>query len=170
MEGRSGCRAQLWDLLLPGISTVSPNDFLQTLHLLLCVHACMLSHFSHVWLCNPVGSSPPGSSVHGILQARILKWVTMPFSSGSFWPRDQTHVSCVSCIGRWIFYHWCHLRGWWPDMKREDPISNCSLKSESESRSVMSDSLQPHGLYRPGNSPGQNTGAGSFSLLQGYPP
>ena len=39
--------------------------------------------------------------------------------------------------------------------------------SESESRSVVSDSLQPHGLYSPWNSPGQNTGVGSLSLLQG---
>ena len=43
-------------------------------------------------------------------------------------------------------------------------------KCESESRSVMSDSLQPHGLYDPWNSPGQNTGVGSLSLLQGIFP
>ena len=44
-------------------------------------------------------------------------------------------------------------------------------KSESESHSVVSDSLPPHGLYRPWNSPGQNTGVGSLSLLQGiFPP
>ena len=43
--------------------------------------ACVLSHFSHVWLC-----SPPGSSVHGILQARILEWVAMSCSRGSSWP------------------------------------------------------------------------------------
>ena len=38
--------------------------------------------------------SPPGSSVHGILQARILQWEAIPFSRGSSWPRDQIHVSC----------------------------------------------------------------------------
>ena len=37
--------------------------------------------------------SPPGSSAHGILQARILEWVAIPFSRGSFLPRDQTQVS-----------------------------------------------------------------------------
>ena len=37
--------------------------------------------------------SPPGSSVHGIFQARILEWVTMPFFRGSSWPRDWTHFS-----------------------------------------------------------------------------
>ena len=48
----------------------------------------------------------PGSSVHGILQARILKWVAIASSQGSSWPRDQTHISCGSCIGRRILYHW----------------------------------------------------------------
>ena len=38
----------------------------------------------------------PGSSVHGILQARILEWVAIPFSRGSFWPRNRTQVSCVT--------------------------------------------------------------------------
>ena len=43
-------------------------------------------------LCDPMDCSPPGSSVHGILQARILEWITMPSSRGSSWPRDRTHV------------------------------------------------------------------------------
>ena len=47
--------------------------------------------------------SLPGSSVHGISQARILEWVAILFSRGSFWPRDQTRVSC---IGRRILYCW----------------------------------------------------------------
>ena len=47
--------------------------------------------------------SPPGSSVHGILWARILEWVGTSSSRGSSWPRDQTWVSC---IGRCILYHW----------------------------------------------------------------
>ena len=44
-------------------------------------------------LCDPVDCSPPGSSVHGILQARILEWVAISFSKGSSRPRDQTQVS-----------------------------------------------------------------------------
>ena len=44
-------------------------------------------------LCDPMDCSPPGSSVHGILQARTLEWVTMPFSRGSSPPRDWTLVS-----------------------------------------------------------------------------
>ena len=47
----------------------------------------------------------PGSSVHGILQARTLQWVAMPSSRGSSQPRDQTHISCVSCSGRQVLYH-----------------------------------------------------------------
>ena len=46
-------------------------------------------------LCDPMGSSLPGSLVHGILQARILKWVAISFSKGSSQPRDQTQVSCI---------------------------------------------------------------------------
>ena len=47
-------------------------------------------------LCNPVDCSPPGSSVHGILQARILEWVAIWFSKGSSWAKDWTWVSCVA--------------------------------------------------------------------------
>ena len=45
----------------------------------------------------------------GILQARILDWVAMPSSRGSSQPRDWTQVSYVSCTGRGVLYHWCHL-------------------------------------------------------------
>ena len=51
---------------------------------------------SHVWLCNPMDCSLPGSSVHGILQARILKWVGIPISRRSSQPRDQTQVSHIT--------------------------------------------------------------------------
>ena len=47
-------------------------------------------------LCDPLGCSPLGSSVHGILQARILEWVAMLSSRGSSLPRDQTWVSCIT--------------------------------------------------------------------------
>ena len=59
-------------------------------------HSC-----STLW--DPVDCSPSGSSVHGILQARILEWAALPSSRGSCRPRDQTHVSYVSCIGRQVF-------------------------------------------------------------------
>ena len=53
--------------------------------------------------------SLPGSSAHGILQERILEWVAISSSRGSFRPRDRTWISYVSCIGRQVPYHWCYL-------------------------------------------------------------
>ena len=47
-------------------------------------------------LWEPMDYSPPGSSVHGILQARIVEWVAIPFSRRSFWPRSWTWVSCIA--------------------------------------------------------------------------
>ena len=47
-------------------------------------------------LCDPMYYSPPGSPVHGILQARILEWVVIPFSRGFSQPRDLTQVSCIA--------------------------------------------------------------------------
>ena len=53
---------------------------------------------AQLWLalCDPMDCSPPGSCLHGILQARILEWVAIPFSRGSSWPRDRTQVSCIA--------------------------------------------------------------------------
>ena len=47
-------------------------------------------------LCESVDCSPPGSSVHGILQARVLEWVAISFSRGSSQPRDWIQVSCIA--------------------------------------------------------------------------
>ena len=79
--------------------------------------------FSCPTLWDPVGYSPPGSSVHGILQAGRLQLVAMTTFRRSSWPRDRTQVSCIR---RQILYH-LNLRG--------------SPKSESVSCSVMSNSL-----------------------------
>ena len=64
----------------------------------LCIfkYVCMLNHLELcLTLWDPMVCSPPGSSVHGILQARILEWVAIPSSRGSSWPRDQA-VSLTS--------------------------------------------------------------------------
>ena len=62
-----------------------------------CVCVCVMKVVqSCPTLCDPLDCSLPGSFVHGILQARILKWVAIPFSRGSTWPRDQTQVSCIA--------------------------------------------------------------------------
>ena len=47
-------------------------------------------------LCDPMDYNLPDSSVHGILQARVLEWVAMPFSRRSSQPRDHAHVSCIT--------------------------------------------------------------------------
>ena len=54
-------------------------------------------------LWDRVDCSLPGSSVHGIFQARILEWTAMPSSRGSSWPRDQTHIFCVPYISGRFF-------------------------------------------------------------------
>ena len=68
-----------------------------------CMHACMCVQ-SCLILWDSTDCSPPGSSVHGILLARVLEWVAVSYSRGSSWPRDQTWVSYVSCIGRQVLY------------------------------------------------------------------
>ena len=66
------------------------------------VRECVCT-LSCLTLCNPMDCSPPGSSVHGIFQERILEQVAIFFSRGSSWAKDQTRISCVSCTGRQIF-------------------------------------------------------------------
>ena len=62
--------------------------------LLHCVHPCVLSGVQ--LFCDPMDCSLSGSSVHGILQARILEWIAMPSSRGSSQPKDQTQVSWIA--------------------------------------------------------------------------
>ena len=66
------------------------------------MHACSVAK-SRPTLCEPMGCSLSGSSVHGIFQARILEWVAISSSRGSSWPRDW---NLISCSGRWVLYHW----------------------------------------------------------------
>ena len=56
------------------------------------------SRFSHVWLCDPMDCSPPGSSGHGIFPARILESVAISSSRGSSQPKDRSCVSCIAGI------------------------------------------------------------------------
>ena len=66
--------------------------------------SCVLVVWLCPALCNLMDCSPPGFSIHGIFQTRVLEWVAISFFRGSSWPRDQTCVSCVFCIGRQILY------------------------------------------------------------------
>ena len=70
---------------------------------------CAQSLQSCPTLCDPMDCSPPGPSVHGTSQVRILEWVAISPSKGSSRPRDQICISYISCTGRRVFYHWCHL-------------------------------------------------------------
>ena len=79
--------------------------YTRSLSMYIYTHVCVCAQSLQLCptLCNPMDHSPVGSSVHGILQARILEWVAISFSRGSSWPRDWTHVSC---IGRWVLFNW----------------------------------------------------------------
>ena len=83
-------------------SSEFPEEVLTGLLFYACMHMCV-HELSRA--CHPMDYSPPGSSVHGIFQTRILEWVAMSFSKGFSWPRDW-NISCTSCTGRWILYNW----------------------------------------------------------------
>ena len=105
-----GCSA----VLVKWSSTGSPT---QTSSLFICECGIFFHHFSvciHVRpltesrpsLCNPMDCSLPGSSVHGIILARILEWVASSFSRGSSQSCDWTHVYLHLLLRRQILYHW----------------------------------------------------------------
>ena len=83
--------------VLPTIRNQTGQTLLTT-----CMHAKSVQ--SCLTLCDPTDCSPPGFSIHGILQARILEWLAMPSSRRSSWPRDSTHV--------YLYLHW--QVGSWP--------------------------------------------------------
>ena len=74
----------------------------------LCLRIRMLVAQSCLTLSDPTDCSPPGSSVHGILRARVLECVAISSSRGSSWPRHQTQVSCIAGA---FFTVWA-TRGW----------------------------------------------------------
>ena len=85
-----GIHVSLWIIVL---SRYMPGSGPGESHV--CVYGCLVAQLC-LTLCDPMDCSPPGSSVHGILQARILEWVAMPSSRGSSWPRDGTQVSHIA--------------------------------------------------------------------------
>ena len=74
--------------------------------LLLKIYLYMCVWFVHKYVSSDLDCSLPGSSVHGIFQARILEWVAISFSRGSSPPKDQTLVSYISCNDRVSLYNW----------------------------------------------------------------
>ena len=83
------------------VSCIEPGPI--SLNVCVCVCVCVLAAQSCLTLCYTMDCSLPDSTVHGILQARILEWVAIPFSRESFQPRDQTCVSCITgrCFTIW---------------------------------------------------------------------
>ena len=77
---------------LCGANIELPDSYL---YVCVCVYAQ-----SCLTLCDSMNCSLPGSTVHGVFQAKILEWVANSYSRGSSQPKDWTHVSCVSCTGR----------------------------------------------------------------------
>ena len=82
-------------------------------------------------LYHPMDCCLPGSSIHGILQARILEWLALPYSKDSSWPRDQT---CISCAAGGFLTHWAIisknislLRGGWESEKVGAPEDSTFL-------------------------------------------
>ena len=101
MSQEQNCDLVPWASPSRGSSSQRALEFHRTASLYQC-RDCLVTQ-SCPTLCDPMDSSTPGSSVHGILQVRILEWVAIPFSGGSSPPSDWTHVFC---IGRQILYHW----------------------------------------------------------------
>ena len=92
--------------LLSCIQLCDPMDCsMPASSLLYYLVTCLLAQsLRHIWLfCDPMECIPPACSVRGIFLARILAWVAISYSRGSFWPRDWNSVSCTSCIGRQFF-------------------------------------------------------------------
>ena len=92
--------------------------------LLCCAQLCLT-------FCNAMDCSLPGSSVHGMLQAKILEWVAISSSRGSSSLRDRTCIFCVSCTGRWILYH-CATR------EALDMLNEKKIDKEKDQRRAVS--------------------------------
>ena len=99
-------------------------------------------------LCDPMDYNLPGSSIHGIFQARVLEWVAISFSRGSSWPRERTWVSRIA--GRRLSHQG----------------SSLLLLLLSRVRLCVTPQTAAHQAPHPWDSPGKNTGVGCHFLLQ----
>ena len=83
-----------WYLFIDLFQSLISNLISIICFILLCCY-CLIDK-KCPYFCDPMDYSLPGSSIHGISQARILEWVAISFSRGSSWPRDWTQVSCIA--------------------------------------------------------------------------
>ena len=94
----SSSSSEAWRAAVHGVtkSRTRLNDWTELLDFTNQKFSYTYNSQSCTTFCNPMDCGPPSSSVHGILQARILKWVAIPFSRGPSQPRDRTWVSCIA--------------------------------------------------------------------------
>ena len=132
----------------------------------------LFSSLTQAAFWDPMDRSPPGSSVHGILQARILEWVAISFSRGSSLTREQTRVSCIADYRSVVSISWnlmdYTVHGFLQTRILEwvgVPFSRGSSqpRDQTQSPALQADSLPAE---PPPGKP-KNTGVGSLSLLQG---
>ena len=109
-----GVHVSFWVTIFSGYMPRS-----ETAGLYVC-YCCLVTKLCPT-LCDPVSYSPSCSSVHGISQAKILEWVSISSSRGSSWSRDWTHVSC---IGRWVLYHWATREAVYVESKKKKKKSD----------------------------------------------
>ena len=114
-------------------------------------------------LCDLRDCSPSGSSVHGILQARILEWVPISSSRGSSLTMDWTHASCISCTSKGFLNAE-------PSGKPYLLMLCCSGLSHLVLSPCVPMGCSPPGSSVHGDSPGKNTRVGFHALLQGIFP
>ena len=88
----------MWETRVWSLGQEDPLE--KEMRVCVCVCVCV---WSLPTLCDLIDCSLPGSSVHGIFQTRVLEKVAISHSRGSSWPRDQIHVSCVSCTAGRFF-------------------------------------------------------------------
>ena len=114
--------------------------------------------------CNPMDCSPPDSSVHVILQARILEWGAICYSRQSSQPRDRTRVFCVSCIDGEILYHWAT----WEALACFSRSVNQSVFSSLKSRGCAKQPLRHHPVWASWNlKPKEACGCWVFTVYTG---
>ena len=114
--------------------------------------------------CNPMDCSPPDSSVHVILQARILEWGAICYSRQSSRPRDWTRVFCVSCIDGEILYHWATFEA----LACFSRSVNQSVFSSLKSRGCAKQPLRHHPVWASWNlKPKEACGCWVFTVYTG---
>ena len=168
------CKFQPQALSLLEVRSANVQKLCVCVCVCVCVRACVrvCSH-SVLTLCDPMDCSPPGSFVHGIFQARILEWVAISFSRGSFQPKDRNHVSWVSCQWKWKSLSCVQLFATpWTvsvDFSRTEYWSGWPFLSPgylpNPGIEHRSPALQAHSLPAEPQGKPKNTGVGSLSHL-----